>query len=250
MTTRFHRSTLILLAALFGAALASVSAIAAAKSTSGSNASTASKPIRLAQAKLIVEVNATDGDAGLQVFLDGEPWRSMAIAGPDRRTLLEVEGEGRLEGYGLTELFSESSEPPFDVFPLEEFKALFPEGRYTFAGTTVEGERLVGSAILTHDFPDGPEITSPADGATVPHGNVVARWDPVAEPSGIDIVGYRVIVTREDPLRVFNADLPSSARSMTIPSDFLEPGTEYKLEVQAIEAGGNQTLTEIVFSVS
>jgi hypothetical protein len=242
-----HRR-LIVLAALCGAACASVAGIAAA--TSGSSANAASKPIRLADAKLIVEINATDGDAGLQVFLDGEPWRSMRIAGPNRQTLLEVEGEGRLEGYGLTELFSESSEPPFDVFPLEEFKKLFPEGRYTFAGTSVEGARLVGSAVLSHDFPDGPLITSPADGAHVAHGDVVARWEPVAEGGGIDIVGYRAIVTREDPLRVFNADLPASARSMTIPADFLEPGTEYKLEVQAIEAGGNQTLTEIVFSVS
>ncbi len=204
MKERSHRTRLVLLAALC-AALGSVFAIAAASSTSGSRASAASKPIRLADAKLIVEINASDGDAGLQVFLDGTPWRSMRIAGPNRQTLLEVEGEGRLEGYGLTELFSESSEPPFDVFPLEEFKQLFPEGRYTFAGTTVEGDRLVASAILSHDFPAGPHITSPADGAAVERGAVVARWEPVTEPRGIEIVGYRVIVTREDPLRVFNA---------------------------------------------
>jgi hypothetical protein len=209
----------------------------------------ASAPIRLADATMIVEVNATDGDAGLQVFLDGEPWTSMTISGPDRRALLVVNAEGRLKGYGLTELFSESSEPPFTEFPLEEFKALFPEGRYTFSGTTVKGQRLVGSATLSHEIPDGPEITAPTEGATVARDNVVARWNPVTTPAGIDIVGYRVIVTREDPLRVFNADLTASATSMTIPSEFLESGVEYKLEVQAIEANGNQTLTEIVFLV-
>jgi hypothetical protein len=78
---------------------------------------------------------------------------------------------------------------------------------------------------------------------------VIARWNAVAELRGIDIVGYRVIVTRENPLRVFSADLPASARRMPVPSEFLQPGTEYKLEVQAIEASGNQTLTEITFSV-
>jgi hypothetical protein len=52
-------------------------------------------------------------------------------------------------------------------------------------------------------------------------------------------------VEREDPLRVFSVALPASVTSVTIPSEFLEPATRYKLEVQAIEASGNQTLTEI-----
>jgi hypothetical protein len=235
---------IILLAAFVLAVLSSAGGIAVAKSSSGS------KQIRLADARLIVEVNATDGDAGLQVFLDGEPWRSMTISGPNGRKILAVETEGRLKGYGLTELFSESSEPAFKVFPLERFKALFPEGKYAFAGTTVKGERLTGSAKLSHDIPDGPKIVAPAADAAVSRGDgVVARWDSVAESRGIDIVGYRAIVTREDPLRVLNVDLPAAARSVAIPPEFLQSRTEYKLEVQAIEASGNQTLTEIVFSV-
>jgi hypothetical protein len=217
--------------------------------TKAPTAQAASSPVRLAAATMIVEVNATDGDAGLQVFLDGEPWRSMTISGQDGQTMLAVNADGRLRNFGLTELFSESSEPPFDVFPLEQFKALFPEGRYSFAGTTVNGERLVGRATLTHDIPDGPEITAPADGATVGRDDVVARWNPVRTPSGINVVGYRAIVTRENPLRVLSVDLPASVNSVEIPSEFLESGTEYKLEVQAIEAGGNQTLTEIAFHV-
>ena len=32
-----------------------------------------------------------------------------------------------------------------------------------------------------------------------------------------------------------------------VPAEFLQRGTEYKAEVLAIEAGGNQTLTEIAF---
>jgi hypothetical protein len=246
---RFHRTTIILVAVVLLAAISSLVGIAVAKSDSSSPAQAETKPVRLAQSTLIVEVNATDGDAGLQVFLDGEPWKTMAISGPGGQTILDVEAEGRLKNFGLTELFSESSEPPFDVFPLEEFKKLFPAGKYTFAGKTVKGQRLVGEARLSHDIPDGPEITSPEEDATVGRTNVVARWNAVAESGGIDIVGYRVIVTRENPLRVFNADLPASARRMPVPSEFLQSGTEYKLEVQAIEESGNQTLTEITFSV-
>jgi Fibronectin type III domain len=77
----------------------------------------------------------------------------------------------------------------------------------------------------------------------------VASWNPPPEPSGINIVGYRAIVEREDPLRVFSVDLPASVTSVTVPQEYLQPGTKYKLEVQAIEASGNQTLTEVDFSV-
>jgi hypothetical protein len=216
----------------------------------GDQARTAkSKPIPLAAATLIVEVNGTDGDAGLQFFLDGEPWRSMTISDPTRRVIVDVDAEGRLKDWGLTELFSESNEPPFDEVPLAEFNKRFPEGIYKFVGTTVEGERSVGKARLSHDIPNGPEITSPADGAEVPRTNVVARWTASAQPPGIDIVGYRVIVTREDPLRVYSVDLPASANRVPIPSEFLESGTEYELEIQAIEESGNWTFSTSFFTV-
>jgi Fibronectin type III domain len=205
------------------------------------------KPVRLAEATLIVEVNATDGDAGLQVFLDGEPWRSMRITDPNGREIAAVNAVGRLTNYGLTELFSESSEPPFDEFPLARFKRLFPEGRYTFAGETIEGEKLTGAARLSHDIPRGPRIVSPGEGTRVDRTALVASWNAPPKRAGVEIAVYRAIVTREEPLRVFSADLPRSARRVTVPTEFLEPGVEYKLEVQAIEKSGNQTLTEVTF---
>lgn len=250
MTKRLHGSTLVLLGAF-----SLVAGVAAAQSDPSPGAQEASKgnatakTIRLEDATTIIEVNATDGDAGLQVFLDGEPWKTMKVSRPGGRKILDVKAKGRLKRLGLTELFSESNEPEFKELPLEKFKKRFPEGTYTFTGRTVEGDRLVGKARLSHDTPDGPEILSPAAGATVPRDNVVASWAPVAQP-GIEIGGYRAIVEREDPLRVFNADLPASVTSVTIPSEFLESGTEYKLEVQSIEASGNQTISEITFRVS
>jgi hypothetical protein len=146
--------------------------------------------------------------------------------------------------------FSESHEPEFSELPLRKFKKRFPAGRYRFRGTTVEGRRLIGNARFSHDTPAGPEITSPAAGATVPEANVVASWNRGPQPVGVDVVGYRAIVEREKPLRVFNADLPASVNSVTIPAEFLEPGVQYKLEVQAIERSGNQTISEITFRVS
>jgi hypothetical protein len=78
---------------------------------------------------------------------------------------------------------------------------------------------------------------------------VVVAWKPVRTP-GVDIVGYQVVVTREDPLRVLSVDLPARARRLPVPAEFLQRGIEYKAEVLAIEAGGNQTLTEIAFTVN
>jgi hypothetical protein len=52
----------------------------------------------------------------------------MNISAPNGRRILAVDTKNRLEGYGLTELFSESSEPSFDEFPLRKVKRLFPEG--------------------------------------------------------------------------------------------------------------------------
>jgi hypothetical protein len=205
--------------------------------------------IPLADASVIVEVNATDGDAGLQVFVDAEAWKEIQVFSPTGRKVLDVQTRGRLRNHGLTELFSESSEPPFDEFPLRKFKRLFPEGKYRIRGTTIEGDRIAGGAKLTHDIPDGPEITMPEDGDVVPANAAVAQWTSVTGTGGINIVGYRVIVEREDPLRVFSVDLPRTADSMTIPPEFLKPGIEYKLEVAAIERSGNQTLTEISFTV-
>ena len=50
-------------------------------------------------------------------------------------------------------------------------------------------------------------------------------------------------------LRVLSVDLPASARRLPVPAEFLQRGIEYNAEVLAIETGGNQTLTEVAFTV-
>jgi hypothetical protein len=251
MTTSFHRPNAALLAALgLLAGTAALAGIAVAASDGSSGAKAVAKPIRLDESTMIIEVNSTDRDAGLQVFTDGEPWTEMAVFAPNGRKILDVDATGRLNRFGLTELFSESHEPEFSELPLARFKRRFPAGRYRFRGTTVEGRRLVGAARFSHKTPAGPEITFPTAGATVPEADVVARWNRGRQPAGVDVVGYRAIVERENPLRVFNADLPASVNSVTIPAEFLQPGIEYKLELQAIEKSGNQTISELSFTVS
>ncbi|MGH9215337.1 MAG: hypothetical protein ACRDZS_03700, partial [Acidimicrobiales bacterium] len=89
-------------------------------------------------ARLEIEFNATDGDAGVQVFADAEEWKEFKIFLPNGRRILDLKTKGVLGDFGLSELFSESSEPPFTELPFDEFKKLFPEGDYRFEGKTID----------------------------------------------------------------------------------------------------------------
>ena len=91
-------------------------------------------------ASIIFEVNASDRDAGIQVFLDGVPWKNVKIFNPGGDQIAEYQGQGNMAGFGFTELFSESNEPPFEDFPLQDVLDLFPEGKYEFKGTQRLGE--------------------------------------------------------------------------------------------------------------
>ena len=121
----------------------------------------AQKAIPFGDARLKIEFNATDGDAGLQIFVDGEPWRRVPVTDPRGREVARFKSEDVIKDFGLTELFSESSEPPFEEFPFEQFKQLFPQGRYTFSGTTIEGQQLKSVVRFTHKVPDAPNIVTP-----------------------------------------------------------------------------------------
>jgi hypothetical protein len=200
--------------------------------------------IPFSKAKIIFEFNSTAEDLGIQVTLDGDPWNEIWIKDPKGRTILEVEGSGSLKNFGLTELFAESNEPNFADMSKEEILARFPAGVYRFFGRTVEGDRLVGTATLTHNIPDGPVIVSPAQGAVVDPNATVITWNLVTTPLGINIVGYQIVVDGGNPARRFDVTVPATATQVTVPPEFLESGTPYNFEVLAIEESGNQTITE------
>ena len=224
-----------------------------ARQVAASTRATKPNEVPFDDARLKIEYNATDGDAGLQFFIDAEAWRNVSVTNPRGRKILDVDAATVIRNYGLSELFSESSEPPFDEFPFADFKKLFPEGVYTFRGEDIDGQRLKSTFTLTHHIPDGPRITSPDDEATLPADGVTIRWQPVTTPAGIDIVAYEVLVVADESglgtaERTVDVTLPATATHMEVPPQFLTPG-DYKTEVLAIERSGNQTLTEVAFTV-
>jgi len=207
--------------------------------------------VPLEAAKMIIEFNSSAQDVGIQVFLDGDPWKTMEIVDPNGRKIYSVKGKGNVKKLGSTELFFESEEPSLTDLPLPDFLTLFPEGTYQFSGKSAEGkDELIGSAMFTHNIPDGPSNVSPQAGATVDPNNTVIDWDPVTTPSGIQIVQYQVIVEGGTPSREFSVFLPAANTSVKVPPEFLVPGTDYLFEILAIEVGGNQTITEGSFSTS
>jgi hypothetical protein len=204
------------------------------------------KPVQFSEARLIIEFNATAEDVGVQAFIDGEPWKSLTITSPTGDTMLEVTGRGQLNFLGLTELFFESHEPALEDLTLEQFLALFPEGDYRLSGLTAGGQPIQATATFTHAIPPGPVIESPENGETVDPTNAVVRWEPVVAP-GIEIVAYEVII-ESGRFNHLDIHVPASVTELSVPPEFLQPNTDYLFEVLAIEAGGNQTITEGFFS--
>lgn len=213
--------------------------------------------VKIADARLKFEINATDLDGGIQVFLDADPWKRMSIFDPDGRRIFTTITDGVMAKQGGTELFLESAEPSFDDMPLDQLLERWPAGRYVFRGVGLNGERLEGAAVLTHDLPDGPELVSPieGDGAQDPDRTVV-RWHKVPPPNGSPIIGYQVLVVEPDtgirslPNVTLDVTMPATARRLRVPPGFLKPRTEYEWEVLAIERGGNQTLSSSTFVTS
>jgi hypothetical protein len=216
--------------------------------------------IELADAEIRIEVNSTDGDAGFQIELDGEGWRSARVYGPNGGVVAKVFVAGGVRNIGGgTELFMETEEPEYeDLDGLRNLIELLDEGEYMFLARTTGGDWAIGEAELTHTVPAGPEIVAPvpepgADCAEdVLVDFAVIEWYPVEETifgsPEVEIEAYQVIVeTEEDPPRQMDLIVPADTTMVTVPPEILDPGTEYKFEILAIEESANQTITESCF---
>jgi len=201
--------------------------------------------LELSLSRIYWEYNSSANDLGVHVTLDGQNWKRLKIFRPNESLLFDVRGFGPYQDLGMTELFFEGAEPNLDDFPLANLLALFPEGEYDFEGITVEGDDIEGESMFSHAIPAGPRVL-----AQVGSNNLLRIvWSPVTSPPPgfpnrpIVISGYQVIVGS------FQVTLPGHVTSVTVPPEFVQslaPGPQ-SFEVLAIEAGGNQTLTEGTF---
>jgi hypothetical protein len=235
----------------------------------------------------IVEINATDGDIGFHVLLDGDGWNVAKIYDSEWDRMLKVRGTDDLDEQGITELFIESSEPlcwddgevdPEDIVTLAEFIDRFEAGMYHARGYTLEGDMLHAHARLTHNLPAAPanvEVTFEMDeedddieveisweggddlgncafddvDITPPGDVVVTRWEIVVEPEEDEIPKGMAISK-------FMVQLPGDVDELEVEvsEDFIEAYLEagvttFKYEIGAREASGNQTFTEGEFEI-
>jgi hypothetical protein len=216
----------------------------------------AARAVAIEDARLKFEINSTDGDGGVQVFIDAEEWKTMSIFDPQGHRIFSTDTRGRLARFGGSELFLESGEPAFSELPLRKLLKQWPAGVYKFRGTGSDGQLFRGSARLTHRLPHGPHLVSPVEGSAPQRPrDTVMHWRRVPAPKGSRIIGYQVLVEREtglDALPVVTLDvtMPPSATSLRVPPGFLRPSTKYSWEVLAIERSGNQTLSSSTFRTS
>jgi hypothetical protein len=196
-------------------------------------------------ARIYWEYNSSGNDLGVHVFLDGEDWRRMRIENPKEKVIFDVVGKGPYAKLGMTELFFEGAEPSLSEVELEDLLAMFPKGEYEFEGLTVDGEEIEGEAEFSHAIPDGPEVFA----HFAQRDFLQIDWNPVASPpmgfpnEPVSIVAYQVIVGS------FQVTVPGTVTSVTVTPEYvasLEPG-EHDFEVLAIEASGNQSITEGTF---
>lgn len=254
-STLFRRGTQIL----------AVSTILASLSIASSTAWAQNEPEEFSELRALIEINATDGDAGFQIMADADGWWELILNDPNGKRLYDVKGTGSIKEQGLTENFFESAEPSCEEVSLDEFLERFPEGDYAFFGKKIDNGKLEGEATLTHELPYAPANLMPDQVGLVDPGNTTISWAPgtdlgncppifvVIEPPD-QLFGYQVIVIREDPepLVEFIVELSPLATSVTVPAEFLDADAFYKYEIVAIGADedgekANQTISESFF---
>ena len=222
--------------------------------TSGGRSQAVPRVVLLEDARLKFEINSTDGDGGVQLFIDAEEWKAMSIFDPQGHRIFSTETRGRLARFGGSELFLESGEPPFSELPLRKLLKQWPAGVYRFRGTGADGQLFRGSARLTHRLPSGPELVSPVESSAPQEPrDTVMRWRHVPAPPRSRIIGYQVLVETETelnalPVVTLDVMMPPTATRLRVPPGFLRPNTGYSWEVLAIEGSGNQTLSSSTFT--
>lgn len=249
------------------AAIAALAASAAA--AAGSDAE--ENEIPFSEARLFFELNHTDGDLGFHGLIDGDEWRRLEIEDPWEQQILDVQVRGRLRRQGLTEIFFESAEPPFDELPPREFFRRFPEGKYEIEGITLGGEELESTVRLSHVMPAPPGNVQVAGLAAAENcdaelpvvdgdDSVVISWAPVTtshptvgKSGPVAVAHYQFVVEVEpegftDPL-VTSVELPPGITEFEVPSALLELADEFKFEILVRATNGNQTAIESCFEL-
>jgi hypothetical protein len=260
---------------LIPVAIGAALALAAAQVSLGQeNVDEEEEELEFEEADLFLELNDTDGDLGLQGFVEGDAWKRLEIEGPGETELMNIWVRNALRRQGLSEFFFESDEPGFDELSPAAFLRRFPQGIYEIEGITLEGEEIESEVFLSHvlagpppgnikvngqnsavncDAPNLPVVTEP----------VTLNWNPVTQSHptigrpGVEVFvhHYEVVgeIEREGGTPeelVFSAILPRFRTKFEFPVDFTSLAEdEMKWELITVLGNGNKTAVESCFEI-
>lgn len=231
------------------------------------------------ECKVLIEINATDGDIGFHFLMDGDDLVAAGLNGPGGVKVFEDQAKGPLREQRLTETFAESAEPlcwhdpeadpDEEIVTLEEFLERWEPGTYVVTGMGEGGEKSRGETVLTHALPAAPSRVD-FDGSVISWaaGDDLGRCaskreldDLVADgflprhPKDVPVVAWEIVLEPEvaagDPTGKlkFSIRLPGNIarKEVRVPPQHLAAlpaDTMVKIEVGAIGAGDNATFTE------
>jgi len=233
------------------------------------------------ECKVLIEINASDGDIGFHFLMDGDDLLAGGITDPNGKKVFQDQAKGPLADQKLTETFAESAEPLCwedpdadeedleDIVTLEEFLERWAEGTYTFSGRGEGGEKATGETELTYMLPaapadvdfDGTQITWDAGddlGNCASYNdltNLVSEGVLPEHPENVNVDAYEVVLEPDvedgDPIGnlVFSIRVPGDimTTAVTVPAEYLASlpiDTPVKVEVGAIGGEDNATFTE------
>jgi hypothetical protein len=231
------------------------------------------------ECKVVIEINATDGDIGFHFLMDGDDLISASIVDPNGAKLFEDKVKGPLKKQKLTETFGESAEPlcwaapdadpDEEIVTLEEFLERWAAGTYVFSGKGEQGERLTGQTVLMHHLPAAPTdvnfnvatgVISWAAGDDLGRCASAAQLDALVadgvlpvHPKDVAVTAWEVVLEPDvdGPLGQLKFTIRVTGnigtKAVTVPAEYLAalpPNTPVKIEVGAIGGGDNATFTE------
>ena len=233
------------------------------------------------ECKVLIEINATDGDIGFHWLGDADDLRAMRIVDPNGAKVFENGAFGPLREQKLTETFGESAEPLCwpdpdadpedleDIVTLRDFREIWEPGAYAFTGKGDGGEMISGETQLSYNLPAAPQNLD-FNGVVISWttGNDLGNCAPLAtdlvgletiadvsdiipDPASVPVAAFEVVLEPDledgDPVGnlKFTIRVPGDTYAVEVPALYLmalDDDTPAKIEVGAI--GVDDTFTE------
>jgi hypothetical protein len=198
-------------------------------------------PAAFAVAAVHMEQNATDGDFEVVFEVKGgkEGLARLTVVAPGGRTVIDFTAPEASASLGMRQFRFETPEP-------RDAKALasaYPEGVYTFTGTTATGGKLRGKATLSHRLPAATSFLQPKGNARGVDATKKISWTPVESAAA-----YIVKIEQRKLGVSLTSTLPGSVAALGVPEGFLRPGTEYQLAIGTVSDRGNISFVETTFT--